>query len=153
MEIYHFVTKWFFQAPPERVWEESANMESYPSWWKDLKKAEIRGPESQLQLGSFVDCEVRGALPYSLRFTIEVTTYQPPNLIELKSSGDLVGTGRWVLESKDDGTASTFYWDVGTTNRILNLLGKLPFLRKMLEKNHDDVMAKGYKVVKSKIEG
>ena len=153
MEVYHFVTKWFFQAAPERVWEEAANMESYPSWWKDLRKAEIRGSEPALQSGSIVDCEVRGALPYSLRFTVEVTTYQPPDLMVIKSSGDLVGEGRWTLEARDDGTASTFYWDVGTTNRVLNLLGKLPFLRKMLEKNHDDVMAKGYEIVRARIEG
>ncbi|UCC60820.1 MAG: SRPBCC family protein [Dehalococcoidia bacterium] len=153
MEMYHFVTNWFFSAPKERVWEETANMESYPSWWKDLRKAEIRGPESRMQLGSVIDCEVRGALPYSLRFTVEVTTYEPPDLMVIKSSGDLVGEGRWILESRDDWTASTFYWDVGTTNRVLNLLGKLPFLRKMLEKNHDDVMAKGYEIVKARIEG
>jgi len=153
MEMYHFVTNWFFKATKERVWQETANMESYPSWWKDLRKAEVRGPEPRLQLGSIVDCEVRGALPYSLRFTVEVTTYQPPDLMVIKSSGDLVGEGRWILESRDDGTASTFYWDVGTTNRVLNLLGKLPFLRKMLEKNHDDVMAKGYEIVKDRIEG
>ncbi len=153
MEMYQFVTKWFFQVPVERVWEEAANMEAYPTWSQDLKKAKIRGSESRLQLGSVVDCEVKGALPYTLRFTIEVTAFQPPNLIEMRSSGDLVGTGKWVLESQDGGTMATFYWDVGTTNPILNLLGKLPFVRALLEKNHDDVMARGYKVVKSRLEG
>lgn len=152
MEMYHFVTKWFFRAPIERVWEETANMEAYPDWWRNLRKAKIRGSESRLQLGSVVDCEVRGALPYTLRFTLEVTVFQPPNLVEVKSSGDLAGSGKWMLEIQDDGTMSTFYWDVGTTNPVLNLLGKLPFARAMLERNHDDVMAKGYEVVRSRLE-
>ena len=118
-----------------------------------MRGARIRGGESKLQLGSVVDCEVRGSLPYSLCFTLEVTAFEPPRLMEIKSTGDLVGTGKWALESKDGGTESVFYWDVGTTKPILNLVGRLPFVRAMLEKNHDDVMAKGYKVVKSRIEG
>ena len=153
MEMYHFVTKWFFQVPIERVWEETANIEAYPSWWKNLKKAKLRGTESRLQFGSVADCEVKGALPFSLRFTVEVTTFQPSHLVEIKSTGDLVGTGKWILESKDNGTQSTFYWDVGTTLPILNLLARIPFVRPILEKSHDDVMAKGYEVVKARIEG
>jgi uncharacterized protein YndB with AHSA1/START domain len=153
MEMYHFVTRWFFRAPTERVWDEAANMEGYPAWWKELRSARIRGSESRLRLGSLVDCEVRGSLPYSLRFTAEVTAYEPPRLMEIESTGDLVGTGKWVLEPAEGGTASVFYWDVGTTNPILNLLGKLPFVRVMLVRNHDNVMAKGYEVVRSRIEG
>jgi uncharacterized protein YndB with AHSA1/START domain len=153
MEMYHFVTEWFFAVPIERVWEETANIEAYPTWWKNLKKAKIRGPESKLQLGSIADCEVKGALPFSLRFTVEVTTFEPPHLVEIKSTGNLEGTGKWVLESKGNGTQSMFYWDVGTTNPILNFLAKIPFAKPILEKSHDDVMAKGYEVIKARIEG
>lgn len=153
MVMYHFITKWFFQAPVERVWDEAANMKAYPEWWRNLKKAKMHGPESRLQLGSVVDCEVKGALPFSLRFTVEVTTFQPPNCMEIKSTGDLAGSGKWVLEPQNGGTLSTFYWDVGTTSPILNLLGRIPFVKPMLKKNHDDVMAKGYEIVKSRIEG
>jgi hypothetical protein len=120
---------------------------------EELKKAKIRGTESRLQLGSVADCEVKGALPFSLCFTVEVTTFQPPHLVEIKSTGDLVGTGKWILESKGNGTQSTFYWDVGTTLPILNLIARIPFVKHILKKSHDDVMAKGYEVVKSRIEG
>jgi len=153
MEMYHFVTEWFFRVPVERVWEETSNIEAYPDWWKDLKKAKMRGPESKLQLGSVADCEVKGALPFRLRFTVEVTRFEPPHLLEIKSTGGLVGTGRWTLAPKDNGALSTFYWDVGTSNPILNLLAKIPFAKPILEKSHDDVMAKGHRVVKARIEG
>lgn len=152
MEMYHFVTKWFFTVPVERVWEETANIEAYPTWWKNLKKAKLRGPESKLQLGSIADCEVKGALPFSLRFTVEVTAFEPLHLVEIKSTGDLVGTGKWVLETKDNGTQSLFYWDVGTTNPILNILARIPFVKPILEKSHKDVMEKGYEIVKSRVE-
>lgn len=151
MEMYHFVTKWFFNVPIERIWDETANIEAYPAWWKNLKKAKIRGSEPRLQLGSIADCEVKGALPFSLRFTVEVTTFEPPHLLEIKSTGDLVGTGRWTLEPEDNGALSTFYWDVGTSNPILNLLAKIPLVKPMLEKSHNYVMAKGYEVVKDRL--
>jgi len=153
MEMYHFVTEWFFRVPDERVWDETADIEAYPRWWKSLRKAKIRGPESRLQLGSVVDCEVKGALPFSLRFTVEVTQFEPPRRAVITSTGDLVGTGRWTLESRDDGTLSTFYWDVGTRSAVLNLLARVPFVKPILEKSHNDVMARGYETVKARLEG
>ena len=150
MVTYHFITEWFFPVPVERVWEETSNIETYPTWWENLKKAVIRGTESRLQPGSIVDCEVKGALPFSLRFAVKVTTFEPPRLMEIRSTGDLVGTGKWVLESKDNGTQSIFYWDVGTTNPVLNIIAKFPFVKSMLEKNHDDVMTKGYDVINAR---
>ncbi len=153
MEIYHLVTKWFFQAPMERVWEELMDVKSWPTWWPSWRKATYRGSEPKLQVGSLIDNEVRGNLPYSLFFTLEVTLLQPPQLWEMKSSGDLVGTGKFVLEPRDDGTAVTYYWDVGTSNPLFSLLGKLSFVRAMLEKNHGYVMDEGERGLKQRVEG
>lgn len=153
METYHFVTKWFFQTPMERVWEEIIDVEAYPKWWVSFKKSKIRGTERKAQLGSVIDCEVKGSALYTMRFSLETTTFQPPKLMGLKSSGDLVGGGKWVLERQDNGTAVTFYWDVGVTNPIMNILGKLPFVKAWMQNNHDKVMANGYQVLKSKLEG
>ena len=152
MKIYHLVTKWFFQVSIEKVWDEIADLNSWPTWWKDFKKATISGTEAKLQLGSMADCVVRGALPYTLRFSLEVSKFQPPTLMELKSSGDLVGNGKWVLEHQSDGTAVTYYWDVGITRPMLNLLGKMPFAESMMKKNHDEVMEMGYRFLKTKLE-
>lgn len=82
----------------ERVWEELIHVESWPTWWQGWKRATIRGPAPRVQLGSVVDCEVKGALPYTLCFWIEITALQPPRLMGVESSGDLVGTGKGVLE-------------------------------------------------------
>lgn len=152
MEPYHFVTKWFFHAPIERVWEEIVDISSWPSWWPSWKKAVSHG-SSPLQLGSVVDHEVRGNLPYSLHFRTAVTLFHPPRLLELTSSGDLVGTGVLVLKLQDDGTAVNYDWDVGMPHPLLNLLGKLPFTRALLEKNHDNVMDDGYRGLKKRVEG
>ena len=149
--MYHLVTNWFFQAPIEKDWDEITDLNSWPTWWQDFKKATIRGTEAKLQLGSRADCVVRGALPYTLRFSLEVSAFQSPKLMELKSSGDLLGNGKWALEHQSSGTAVTYYWDVGITRPMLNLLGKLPFAEAMMKKNHDDVMDKGYRLLKIKL--
>ena len=152
MKPYHFVTNWFFRAPIERVWEEIVDTPSWPSWWPCWKKAVSHGSAPQAGLGAVVDHEVRGNLPYSLRFRTVVTGFRPPHLLEVTSSGDLVGTGTFVLEARDNGTAVTYYWDVGTSNPLLNLLGTLPFARAMMEKNHDVVMEEGCRGLKTRVE-
>ncbi len=153
MEMYHFVTNWTFHAPIEKVWEKIIDVESYPTYWPSMKKTEIRGPEPLLQAGSIVDYELKGSLPYLLRFSTEVVAFQPPDLMELASSGALMGDGKLLLKSHADGTALTFYWDVGMTNPFFNLLGKLPFIKAVMEKSHNVVMASGYQVLKSNLEG
>lgn len=152
MEIDHFVTKWFFDTPIEKVWKEILDIHSWPTWWLDFKRATIRGSEPVLVLGSMTDCEVKGSAIYTMRFLLQVPDFQPPNLLEFESSGDLAGSGRFVLESRDSGTECTFYWDVGTTNWLFNLLGKLPFVRAWMERNHNRVMANGYQKLRAKLE-
>jgi hypothetical protein len=152
MEIYHFVTNWYFTATVERVWEELADAKSWPSWWSCWRKVKFHGSESKMQLGTIAYNEVKGQLPYSLRFNNEVTLVQEPYLMENNSSGDLVGKGKTVLEQQDDGTVVTIYWDVATSNPVFNLLGKLPFVRAMIEKNHDYVMEDGFRGLKQRLE-
>ena len=152
MEIYHLVTKWYFMAPVESVWEELADAKSWPGWWPSWRKVRFHGSESKMQLGTIAYNEVKGQLPYSLRFNNEVTLVQEPYLMENKSSGDLVGKGKTVLEQQDDGTAVTIYWDVATSNPVFNLLGKLPFVKAMIEKNHDYVMDDGFRGLKQRLE-
>lgn len=92
-------------------------------------------------------------MPYTLRLSLEVTALQPPDLMRMRSSGDLVGDWRWVLETQAGGTAVTAYWDCGTAKPIFNLLGKLPFVKATLVRNHDDLMTVGYRALKSRLEG
>jgi uncharacterized protein YndB with AHSA1/START domain len=149
--MYHFVTNWSFEAPVERVWAEIADAHSWPDWWPSYRKVTALDQASTIQVGSRVATEVKGKLPYSLRFTGEVTGLQAPYLMEIKSSGALVGEGKFVLEERDGGTAVTYYWDVGTANPVLNLLARLPFVRAMIEENHDYVMDEGFRGLKQRL--
>jgi hypothetical protein len=103
-------------------------------------------------VGSVIECEVRGSLPYSLKYELEVTEADEYRHILLRSTGDLVGTGRWEFSEVEPSTVkAVYYWDVATTNPILNLVA--PLARGALARNHERVMANGYAALRPHVEG
>lgn len=153
LNVFHFVTEWFFRAPIDKVWQQVTDVRSYPTKWPIWKSAVFRGSERELQLGSVIDYVGRGPVPYSARFTFEITVFQPPRLMAYESSGDLVGKGRWVLQPHSGGTLVTSCWDVGTSIVLFDCLASLPFVKPIMRKHHDYVMAKGYRGFKAELEG
>jgi uncharacterized protein YndB with AHSA1/START domain len=151
MPVYHFTTHWEFTAPIEKVWQELTAAKNWPQWWRCWKEARPLETSGELKVGSALHNAVRGRLPYSLRFTTTIAGLEPPYWLELDSTGDLVGTGRWELEEKNGGTSVTYYWDVGTTNRLLNALSGLKFVKSMIEDNHHYVMQQGYEGLKNRL--
>lgn len=145
IEVYHLTTHWFFHAPIEQVWHELITSDE--QW----KQAAARG-EKAIGVGTVAYNEVKGDLPYTLRFTTKITQFEPPFICEAQSTGDLVGTGKWVLEERDGGTAATFYWDVGMSNPALNLLSKVPFVKDAMVQNHDQVMEEDYRTTRARLE-
>src|SRR2546428_13987512 len=70
-EIYHFVTDWRFRAPLQKVWSVVLDIERYPGWWKNFRRVTITRGDGK-SVGSVIACEVRGSLPYSLKYALEV---------------------------------------------------------------------------------
>ena len=124
-------------------------IEHYPKLWKNFRQVKlIRGDGRSI--GSVVWCEVRGSLPYSLRYSLEVLEAQEFRHLLMRSTGDLVGTGRWEFSESADGTRAVYYWDVSTTNRLLNLVA--PLAKGLLSRNHTQVMANGYAALRPQVE-
>ena len=153
MEIYHFYSENAIKASIQKVWGLLEDAEKWPEWSKGFKKIEILGPEPKLKTGSKPACEVKGSLPYSLRFNLEVTSTDPPNSMEYNATGHLQGTGKWTLEETDGITLVKYWWDVGMTNWFFNFLSKISFIKAMMERNHDRVMDEAHEILKSKLEG
>ncbi|TMG20202.1 MAG: polyketide cyclase [Chloroflexi bacterium] len=147
---YHCRTEWRFVAPVDRTWLVVLDIERYPGWWKNFRRVTvIRGDGKSV--GSVVECEVRGSLPYSLTYSIEVLEAERPRHILLRSTGELVGTGRWEFSEPVPGeSTAVYYWDVATTNPVLNLIA--PLARGVLASNHTRVMANGYAALKPHVE-
>jgi hypothetical protein len=141
MADYHFVSTWQFQAPIERVWEEIYHAERWPSWWKyvvGVHELEPGGPDG---VGKRQRLLFRTRLPYTLGFDVLVTRVRPPSELEAEATGELEGTGRWVLTSADGGTLVRYYWDIRTTRWWMNLLA--PVARPAFAWNHDELMREG----------
>jgi len=148
--IYHFTTQWHFAAPVDRTWSVVLDIERYPGWWKNFRRVKVVKGDGR-SVGSVVECVVRGSLPYSLTYAIEVVEAERPRHILLRSTGDLVGTGRWTFSEPAPGESlAVYYWDVATTNPILNLIA--PLARRALASNHTQVMANGYAALKPHVE-
>ena len=148
-EPYDFVTDWRFRAPVQRVWAVILDIERYPDWWRNFRGVSITRGDGR-SIGSVIECEVRGSLPYSLRYALEVIESEDYQHILLRSTGDLVGTGRWAFAEAEADTQAVYYWDVATTNPILNLVA--PLARSALAKNHEQVMANGYAALRPHLE-
>jgi len=150
-EIYHFVTAWRFRAPLQKVWSVVLDIERYPGWWKNFRRVTITRGDGK-SVGSVIACEVRGSLPYSLKYALQVKEAVEYRHILLDSTGDLVGSGRWEFsEAESSVVTAVYYWDVATTNPILNLIA--PLAKGALARNHEKVMANGYAALRPHVEG
>jgi ribosome-associated toxin RatA of RatAB toxin-antitoxin module len=147
---YHFKTDWEFRADLPRTWSIVLDLQKYPGWWPNFRAVRLLRGDGQA-VGSAYECVVRGSLPYSLKYGLEVIAIERHRSIVLRSTGDLVGTGRWEFNEPSPGRCqATYYWDVSTTNRVLNLLA--PLARRFLAQNHEQVMANGYRALRGVIE-
>lgn len=62
-------------------------------------------------------------------------------MLEGEATGELEGTGRWMLTSEDGWTRVRYTWDVRTTRWWMNLLA--PVARPAFNWNHDELMREG----------
>lgn len=151
MVKYNFESKWHFKVPVERVQEELENLSNWSTWSTGIRSVKNRDKDIKLGKGSLVDIEVKGPLPFTLKFMLEVTEYRPPTSIAFISRGNLIGGGWLVLAPSNDGTNVTFHWHVAMQNPVFNFLAKLRPFKALMEKNHNWVMAKLYADLNQKI--
>lgn len=146
---YNFVSQGSFKAPATKVFRVIQNLEDMPAWWPGVKKVRTRGSNKTLIKGTLIDCSVKGLLG-DLDFTLKVTEIEPNRLLRLESSGSLKGSGLCTLEQKNNTTEVKFLWEVATTGWLMNLAGFI--IKPILARNHDKVMAAGYRALKARIE-
>ena len=139
---YAFVTHWRFDAPIEAVWNELHSPLKWPEWWRGVLLVEKLEAGDASGLGSVHRLVMRSALPYRLDFVVRTVRLERPSIIEGRSRGELVGTGRWTLTSESASTTTVRYdWNVEATKWWMRRLA--PIARPLFEWNHDVIMRWG----------
>lgn len=143
MASYKFLTIWKFDAPIERVYQAIYDADTWTTWWDNIENVQELTPGGDSGIGRVERFTFRTALPYKLRFDLQVTRNERPWLLEGQATGELEGLGRWTLVREDNGTTVNYLWAVRTTRWWMNLLA--PIARPLFARNHEAVMANGGK--------
>ncbi len=144
---YYFLNEWHLPAPVEALWPYIVNGSDYPRWWGTVyERIEALNELTGDQVGAKATVKAHGRLPYTIRFTSEITRVNAPYLLALKATGDLNGEGTWRLTPQPDGTRITFEWIVRADKPLLRLL--TPIIKPLLEENHRWTMRQGEKALR-----
>jgi hypothetical protein len=149
MAHFEFFTLWQFKAALEPIWQCIYEGEKWPSWWKGVKQVEVikrGGPDS---VGMVMNHVWISALPYTLRFQIEITKVEPMKVIEVASKGELAGTGVMSFSTQGDDVIVRFDWRVDTTEWWMNLIA--PLASPLFRWNHAVIMDWGAKCLAERL--
>lgn len=141
MADYAFVSVWELAAPIERVWEEITRAENYPAWFPYVTSAEEVQQGDDTGVGSVTRSRWKTALPYGFDLETRSTRVQRPHVLEVESTGDLEGTGRWELSEDGNSTTVRYFWTVRTNKPWMNLIA--PLARPGFAWNHAVLMRSG----------
>lgn len=141
MVHYMFETEWALTAPVERVFEVLEHPEEFSSWWTSVKNSRLIEAGDADGLGARAAYSVRSPLGYTMRFETRAVEIERPWRIHGTVRGDLIGTGTYLLESRDDRTHVRFNWYVSTTKPWMNFVAG--FAKPLLAWAHRSVMRQG----------
>jgi uncharacterized protein YndB with AHSA1/START domain len=137
---YHFHSGFRITSDREAVWRALTAVDAWPSWWRWAKRID-RLAEATSADGVGARYRNRMASPLRVGFTYETTVAAvvPLRTMEVASTGDLEGRGRFDLaDDPEGGTLVTFTWLVVTPRWWMSLLAKVG--RPAFAWNHDQLM-------------
>ncbi|MBI2083723.1 MAG: SRPBCC family protein [Deltaproteobacteria bacterium] len=140
---YQFVTHWKIRGDCHEVFAILKDGANYARWWQPAYQ------ESKLLSDKKVISKVRAKLPYTLRFMTELVREDPPWQLEIRVSGELVGTGLWTLSQHGPDTKIEFHWNVRAEKRLVRWFS--PFLKPLFRWNHNWVMSTGEEALQIEI--
>ena len=141
MTVYSFFSVWHLRAPIEDVWTVISHPTGYAEWSPYVAESTLVTQGDETGVGTVTRSRWTSALRYNLVFTTCTVRAERPHVIELTSTGDLDGTGRWGLSADGDVTTVRYDWNVCTTKRWVDLLA--PVARPAFDRNHAIIMRAG----------
>lgn len=145
---YTFVTTWHIKAPLEAVWEKILHFEK-TNWWPGVRATLItRGDKDWI--GAAVDSTWRSWLPYTLALKLTVTEATPGKHLQVRSEGDLQGTGSWQFSEANNSVTAVYTWSVSTRKKWMNFLA--PIASPIFANAHHVLMKRGEKGLQKLLE-
>jgi uncharacterized protein YndB with AHSA1/START domain len=136
-----FETEWVLTAPVERVFEVLEHPDEFSDWWPSVKHAELLEEGDSDGVGKRAAYSIRSPIGYSMQFEVRVVEVDGPHRIHTVVRGDLIGTGTYLLESRDAKTRVRFNWYVSTTKSWMNWAARVA--KPALVWAHHSVMREG----------
>jgi hypothetical protein len=133
-----FRSQWRLPAAPHSVYDVLSDVETYPQWWPQVRKARRID-----DLSGELTC--RSLLPYDLVFRMREETRDPAGLVlRAQVEGDLNGSTQWTITADGDRSSlAVFDENVSVGSGMLHAAGRL--FRPALKFNHDLMMRAGEK--------
>ncbi|MGH2474896.1 MAG: SRPBCC family protein [Candidatus Limnocylindrales bacterium] len=137
---YHFLSEYRLRGDPEALWAALADVPGWTAWWSWLKKVELLHPATGPDgLGASYRNTVRAPAGYGFVYTTEVTDVDHLRRIDLLSSGDIAGRGRFLIApTASEEIDLRFAWLVSTPKPWMTAIA--PVARPMFNWNHDRMM-------------
>lgn len=124
------------------MYDVVADVFAYPSWWSQVRAV---SPIDE-RTGRLM---IRSVLPYTLECEAEsVVEDRAGGRLEVRLSGDVVGSARWRLRQEDTHTVLHYEQDVDTPNWPLRAARLIPWIPRM---NHAWMMRRGEKALQRRL--
>lgn len=134
---FRFDRAWTFAISPEAFWELIQQTENFPRWWRWLRAFDADG----LHPGAQARFEVRGPLPYTLRFELDVVEVVACEVVDTVVQGDLEGSARLDLVEAPGGCRAHLRWSLTPANRMVRRLARVA--RPLMAWSHDQIVQAG----------
>jgi len=132
---YVFRSEWRIRASADAVYAVLVDVETYPSWWRQVRSARWIDDGS-----GEITC--RSLLPYDLTFVVARDLEDPvERVLRGTLTGDLNGTSQWTVTADGDGALAVFDEDVTVGRGLLRAAGVVA--RPALTFNHGLMMRAG----------
>ncbi|GAA1216733.1 SRPBCC family protein [Kitasatospora nipponensis] len=157
MEFNHYrlTSRWELAAGPGTVYAALRDVEHYPLWWPQVRRATTPAQPPGEPGGASVASGrllIRSVLPYDLLLTVRARRQdEAAGVLEAELSGDLVGWSRWTVRPAGSGSRAVFEEDVRPGKPLMRRLA-LP-ARPLFLANHALMMRSGERGLRAQLAG
>lgn len=146
---YFFQHSWELKAPVETLWGIVGEPENWSSIFYGLSIQQDSEETTSLSEDSRYSVQIKGSLPYTLSFKVDILKFLKKELLLVEIGGDLRGIGKFETYRYGDKTKINFKMNVVPVKCWMRLVA--PIARKFFVKNHNLIVDKSYHSLSNRV--